>query len=318
MNRSPRAIFALATTLLAGTFVAACSSETGDTTNGTTAETTASAAPEIIATTQVWADVASAVTGEVVESIIQDSSIDPHHFEHSAKDLARLNEADIVVANGGAYDAALYTVAHQDKIVHAVPLIGEAEAEAHGHDHEDDHAAPASLDEIEHAWFSPVKVREVADAIAERTGGDAGDVDKRMLDLEAKLQHIQHLHIGMTETIPAGLIWGSELHDITPEEYLHAALNHQDPSAAAIAKFLELIEHQDIDLLFVNPQSTNGATQRLADAAKAHNVPIVELYETPPAGTHFLDYMEEVVAQVEEIAANAEPTDHAELESYNH
>lgn len=317
MSRSPRAIAALAAMLLAGTFVTACSSGTGETTDGATDDTTASTAPKIVATTQVWADVASAVTGDEVESIIQGSSIDPHHFEPSAKDLARINEADIVVANGGAYDAALYTVTDQDKIVHAIPLVDEAEE--HNHDHADhDHGPATSLDEIEHAWFSPEKVRQVANELAEKTGGDAGDVDKRMLDIEAKLQHIQHLHIGMTETIPAGLVWGSELHDITPEEYLHAAMNHQDPSAAAIAKFLEEIEHRDVDLLFVNPQSTNSATQRLVEAAEANNVPVVELYETPPAGKNFLDYMEEVVAQVAEIADSAEPIDHAELESHSH
>lgn len=305
MNRILRPIALTAATALAGAVLSACS-PTG-------------AAPDqaggIIATTQVWADVASAVTGEKVGAVISDSSIDPHHFEPSAKELARINDADIVVANGGAYDAALYAVADQDKIVHAIPLVDEAEAHDHGHDHEHGHGSP---DDVEHAWFAPAKVREVAGGVAERAGGDAGDVEQRMRDIEAALRNIQHVHVGMTETIAGGLIWGTELHDITPEEYLHAAMNHQEPSAAAVAQFLGLIEHGDIDMLFYNPQSTNSATQRLTEAAREHNVPIVEISETPPAGTNFLDYMEEVVAQIADLAGSAEPMDHAELESHNH
>ena len=104
--------------------------------------------------------------------------------------------------------------------------------------------------------------------------------------------------------------WGTELHDITPEEYVKASLNHQEPSASAVAAFLEQIERGELDMLFVNPQSTNSATQRLADAAKEHNVPVVEIRETPPSGQRFLDYFEEIVDQIADIAAHAEPTGH--------
>ena len=89
-----------------------------------------------------------------------------------------------------------------------------------------------------------------------------------------------------------------------------ASLNHQEPSASAVAAFLEQIENGELDMLFVNPQSTNSATQRLADAAKAHNVPVVEIRETPPSGQRFLDYFEEIVDQIADIAAHAEPTGH--------
>lgn len=151
---------------------------------------------------------------------------------------------------------------------------------------------------------------QVAEDIADRTGGDASDVKQRIGEIQSKLNAVPHVHIGMTETIAAGLVWGTELHDITPEEYVKASLNHQEPSASAVAAFLEQIERGELDMLFVNPQSTNSATQRLADAAKAHNVPVVEIRETPPAGQNFLDYFEEIVGQITDIAAHAEPTDH--------
>jgi len=298
----PSPLAAIAATALAGSVLAGCSSESND-----------ASGSDMIATTNVWADVASAVTGEDVDAIITGDAVDPHHYEPSAKDLSRIKEADPVVANGGAYDAALYTAAEQDRIIYAIPLLDEYEAHdhEHGHEHAHDHAhMPDSLDELEHAWFAPEKVLQVAEDIADRTGGDASDVKQRIGDIQSKLNAVPHVHIGMTETIAAGLVWGTELHDITPEEYVKASLNHQEPSASAVAAFLEQIERGELDMLFVNPQSTNSATQRLADAAKAHNVPVVEIRETPPAGQNFLDYFEEIVGQITDIAAHAEPTGH--------
>lgn len=292
----PSPLAAIAATALAGSVLAGCSSESND-----------ASGSDMIATTNVWADVASAVTGEDVDAIITGDAVDPHHYEPSAKDLSRIKGADTVVANGGAYDSALYTAAEQDRIIYAIPLLDEHEA--HDHDHAHAHM-PNSLDELEHAWFAPEKVLQVAEDIADRTGGDASDVKQRIGDIQSKLNAVPHVHIGMTETIAAGLVWGTELHDITPEEYVKASLNHQEPSAAAVAAFLEQIERGELDMLFVNPQSTNSATQRLADAAKAHNVPVVEIRETPPAGQNFLDYFEEIVGQITDIAAHAEPTGH--------
>ena len=290
---------AIAATALAGSVLAGCSSEGNDASDS-----------DMIATTNVWADVASAVTGEDVDAIITGDAVDPHHYEPSAKDLSHIKEADTVVANGGAYDAALYTAAEQDRIIYAIPLLDEHDHE-HGHEHEHGHAhMPDSLDELEHAWFAPEKVLQVAEDIADRTGGDASDVKQRIGEIQSKLNAVPHVHIGMTEPIAAGLVWGTELHDITPEEYVKASLNHQEPSASAVAAFLEQIERGELDMLFVNPQSTNSATQRLADAAKAHNIPVVEIRETPPAGQNFLDYFEEIVGQITDIAAHAEPTGH--------
>lgn len=297
MNRRARTITAA---VLATFTLTACS---GAEPKGESASNGAEENADLIATTKVWADVASAVTGNEVDAIIEGDAVDPHHFEPTAMDLARISKATTVVANGGAYDASLYTVADQDKIVHAIPLLTGAEAEHDGHAEQLHH----NPDELEHAWFAPEKVRQVARGVKERAGGDDGVVDKRIGEIEATLASVKHVHVAMTEPIAAGLIWGTELHDITPEEYAKASLDHQEPSAAAVAEFLQQIERRDVDILFVNPQSENSATQRLVDAAKANNVPIVEIRETPPAGQNFLDYLEMIVGQVAEIAANAEP-----------
>lgn len=255
------------------------------------------AQPGLLATTGVWADVAAAVTGTDVDAIITGADVDPHHFEPTAQDLAKVKAANTLVANGGGYDHSLYSVAEQDKVVFATPPAEDVAEHDHDHNTED-------LDSIEHIWFNPGKVKEVAREVAQRAGGSAADVEARMDAVEAKLAEIGSVRLAATEPIAAGLIYGTELHDVTPDGYRHAALNESEPSAQDIAAFLETIEAGELDLLVYNPQSTTGAADRIVDAAKEHGVDVVEISEIPPAGTNFLDYMDSVVDQIAQAAAH--------------
>lgn len=328
-----RSAAAVAAAMLAGASLTACAAdETGSSTSNPDSSSNSADPSNVLATTSVWADVASAVTGNDVEAIIEGADMDPHHYEPSAKDLARVREAGTLVANGGPYDASLYTVAEQDRIISAIPLVSKEEAEAHkhehdhgddgGHSHEEDEAhahdheghshghdhTAEDIDDLEHAWFSTAKVKEVAAAVKERVGGTTEDVDKRMDANDEKLAALPHTHVAMTEPIAAPLVWGTELHDITPEGYLKATLNESDPSVQDVAAFLDEIKSGHVDVLIVNPQSTNSATQQLANAARENNVPIVEMRETPPEGMNFLDYFDQVVGELAD-AVNALPQD---------
>ncbi len=325
LHRSAAALAAL--TLGAG--LTACSSDS------TLNDAPPTDPTNIIATTSVWADVASAVTGKEVPAIISGQSIDPHTYEATAADLAKIREAGTVVANGGHYDADLYRVAEQDRIIHAIPLSGEdhdhehahdehahdEHDHEHGHDHGHDHGhnfteIPTDINDLEHIWLAPGKVKEVADAVAKRTGGDASEVDRRMDAITEKLNAMPHVHLAMTEPIAAPMIWGTELHDLTPEKYLLTTLNESEPSAGEVAEFLELIDSGILDFLVVNSQSTNNATQRLKEAAEKKNLPIVEINETPPTDMDFLDYFEQIVDEVQKIVDEAEPRTDAQLGNF--
>lgn len=92
---------------------------------------------KIVASTSIWGDVAKTVAGDSsnveVVSILSSTDDDPHEYEATAKDLAELNDADIVVGNGGGYDNWLTDhVKDGTELITAVPL-----ADAHNHDHGD-------------------------------------------------------------------------------------------------------------------------------------------------------------------------------------
>ncbi|MDR7330258.1 metal ABC transporter solute-binding protein, Zn/Mn family [Corynebacterium guangdongense] len=312
MTPTPRTA-TLAAVTAAALLLASCSPATGAAGD---AEGTAGAAT-IVASTAIWADVAQAVAPDAdVSAIVGDANVDPHSFEPSAADLARAASADVVVANGGGYDSWLYQVVDQDKIVHALPLV-----DGHGHDAEDEHAdePPAedehadhghsveggldTVDGNEHIWYDTDAVTLVAEDIAGTVGGDASAVVADMAELKTRIEALPPLRVAQTETIADYIIDDSPMTDVTPAGYRQTQLNEGEPTAADLAAFLDLVEAGEVDLLIYNPQTTTDLTGRIRTAAEDAGVTVIELGETPPAGTDFLTYFRQVV---EEISAAAQ------------
>ena len=120
-----------------------CSSGTDTITESEAPPTESSSEPDanIVATTTIWADIASrSLCGLEVASVIP-AGADPHTFETSLADRATLEQADLVVANGLALEEGLVdllaTVADG-----GTPVIEMTEAVAirdMGDDHDDEH-----------------------------------------------------------------------------------------------------------------------------------------------------------------------------------
>lgn len=128
---------------------------------------------KIVASTSIWGDVAKTVAGDSsnveVVSILSSTDDDPHEYEATAKDLAELNDADIVVGNGGGYDNWLTDhVKDGTELITAVPL-----ADAHNHDHGDhDHGHDHGDNAHDHGDHDHATESNTADA---HDGHDHGD-----------------------------------------------------------------------------------------------------------------------------------------------
>lgn len=103
----------------------------------------------VVASTDIYGSLAQSIGGEhvTVTSVISDPSADPHSYEATAQDRATLSEADVVLYNGGHYDAWVETAVASSDIptIDAVALYGTvdhtAAAEALFGEHDHDHAA---------------------------------------------------------------------------------------------------------------------------------------------------------------------------------
>lgn len=254
----------------------------------------------IVASTAIWADVASAVAPDAeVSAIVGDANVDPHSFEPAAADLAGAASADVVVANGGGYDAWLYKAVDQEKIVHALPLVEGHDHDHEGHDHEGE---LETVDGNEHIWYDTDAVTIVAEDIAAATGGDASAVTEEMAALKAKIEALPAINVAQTETIGDYIIDDSHMTDVTPEGYRQTQLNHGEPTAADLAAFLEVIESGEVDLLLYNPQTQTDLTGQIRDAALDAGITVVEIGETPPADMDFLEYFHQIVDALDAAA----------------
>lgn len=160
----------------------------------------------LVASTDVYGDIASTIGGDLVEvtSIISGAAQDPHSYEASARDQLTLSEADVVVYNGGGYDPfieSLLSAAGTDPVVvtavDASGLLDDDHAHAHegeedhAHEGEDNHAHEETETEEDHAhdeaeagheghdhvegfnehvWYSPHAVEHIAEEIAHALG----------------------------------------------------------------------------------------------------------------------------------------------------
>lgn len=100
----------------------------------------------IVASTDVYGDIAAAIAGDraTVTSIISGPAQDPHSYEATARDQLALSRADLVIENGGGFDPFIDTMLAsldtEPVVITATTLSGLfPDEEPHDHDH-DDHA----------------------------------------------------------------------------------------------------------------------------------------------------------------------------------
>ena len=290
-------------------FLASCSTGGTDTTTAASGTPAEAAADTVVATTNVWADVAGSVLGEAVPAVISNPATDPHDFEPAAADLAKVTQAKVLVANGGTYDNAIYKAADPANVISALPL--SSEEHDHEHEHEGEHAGhDHAHDENEHIWYDTTVVREVADKLAkaaEDNGvqADTAELNKRLDDVDAKLDALPVARIAQTHPIADSIVENSALEDVTPEDYRQATLNHTEPSSAAVAALITQLENGEVDLLINNPQTPSALTDRILAAAEQNDVPVIDIAETPQGGVDFFDYLDEIANTLTDKLANS-------------
>ena len=156
--------------------VAACGSDDDDSGSGTVA-----------ATTGITADLASDVAGPdlEVEQIVPDGA-SPHDYELSAEDRQRLEEADLVVANGAGLEAGIPLDDVDTPIWELADHAGKLRVATEG-----DEAGDADP----HVWMSPSRVAQalpsLADAFAEADPEHAPAYRRRARSYERRLQRLE-------------------------------------------------------------------------------------------------------------------------------
>jgi len=272
----------------------------------------------IVSSTNVWGDVASSIGGDLVQvvSIIDSFSQDPHSYEASARDQLAVNDADVIVANGGGYDSfidTLATAAGNSNIVYAyLPEEGEEEAkeeEDHGDDHAHDHDHGN-----EHVWYDFHVVEDFATRLAEQlTTLDPDNATQYTANLEEFLVGIESLEeraAAVAASVSAATVISSEpvadyllaelgLTNITPESFSQAIEEELDVSPADLLEIQNLISSNSVDLFVVNIQTGSVQIDALIELAEASGVSVIQVSELLPEGLGYLAWMEQNISAIE-------------------
>ncbi len=249
---------------------------------------------QIVASTNVWGDIAKSVGGDLVEvtSIIDNANKDPHSYEATARDQLAVEKADLVIANGGGYDDFIEKLSEAAGNKNMFRVTSAVTAVA--------------WQENEHLWYSISAAGETAYALAETLGSldptnsaayltNADKLVEGLTGVAAIYGEIRKNTQGFTyfgtEPLAAWLMEDLGFVNKTPEEFSEAIENETDVPPSAMKESLDLINSGKIKYLVINAQTQNSQVQQIVDAARDAGVRAVMLSEVLPAGTTYVEWM---------------------------
>jgi zinc/manganese transport system substrate-binding protein len=275
-----------AAAVLAGVVLAGCAG--GSTTSSSGSDGCSSL--HMVVTTSVLGDVVErvALAGDQVEVLMPVGS-DPHTFEASARQVAAMHTADLVVVNGLGLEAGLSSVieaARSDgvNVVEAASFVTPeplAGGEAGG---------SASLDP--HIWMDPVRMEEVTTGLAEAmAAADPACAAERRAAGEAYRQELVGLDAEMRAIL--AVVPEADRKLVTNHDafgYLAARYGFQvigviipggttfaEPSPSDLATLVDILRREGVRAVFAETIEST----RLADALAAElgqGVKVVTLY----------------------------------------
>lgn len=238
---------------------------------------------EVAASVNQWGTVAKALGGDNVNvtSIINSTNVDAHDYEPTTSDIAKLQKAQVIIVNGAGYDAwaVKATQTANATIVNAAEVGGVNDGEN------------------PHVWFSADVRKAVAQAITEAyeqaDAAKKNDFDKmndrwtaEENNVESKIAEVKQKTDGLayaaTESVASYLAEDMGLADATPSGYARATANESEPTPTDIKQFTDALKAGETKLLVVNTQEESELTDKITDAAKSVEVPMVELTEQMP------------------------------------
>jgi zinc/manganese transport system substrate-binding protein len=305
----PRIAVAAGAVAATALLLAACNSTSSTGTSSTTpsgpnSSAAATAPISVVASTNVWGDIAKQIGGDHVNvtSIMSDPNADPHEFEADAKTGAALSKAQLVIENGLGYDDFM------DKLLAASPNPSRAMLNAA------DAMKISAPDANPHIWYDIAKIPGVATAIADQLGkmdsadaamftANAKTFNDSLAPINTAIANIKAKYpgapVGYTERVPGYLVEATGLTLATPASFAQSIEDGNDPSPADNAAMDAALTDKKIKVLLYNGQVTSPATDAVKQLAQKSGVPVVGVTETlSPTDKDFQDWQ---LRQVNEI-----------------
>lgn len=255
----------------------------------------------VVATTSVLGDIAANVVGDEgrVEVLIP-IGIDSHDFAPSSQQASLVADADLVVANGLGLEVGLKDVldsAAEDgvAVLELAPLVDPIPFTEHEEDpehedvseHEDEHEHAG---EDPHFWMDPIRVGDAALALAaeitashpdggwqERAQAYAEEFEATDTAIEALLENLPEDSRRMVTNHEAFGYFANRYGFEVIGVVIPGGSTLAEPSSAELADLVELMEHENIRVIFAETSQPTALAEAVA-AELGDDVEVVELF----------------------------------------
>ena len=273
--------------------------------------------PTIVATTNVWANVAEQIAGDnfVVTALITDPAQDPHSFEASARDQLAVSESSIFIMNGGGYDEFAEVLATAAKVE---PFnVYELHEGEHGAEHTEEHSGEEghegehAHDGSDHIWYdlhvAELTAELLASKMSELQPENAAEFTANAEAFVAEIAALEErvaafgANLNYFEAHPLATLLFTELGftNVTPEGFAEAEEAGLEPSVKIMSDATALIEQNKIDFLAVNRQVTSPSLEKLKTLAEDKSIAVLTFDELLGEGQSYQDWFAAVLTELE-------------------
>ena len=251
---------------------------------------------QIVAAENFWGSLVSQLGGTRTQvlSIVTDPNADPHEYESNSGDAQAIAGAALVIVNGAGYDdwaTKLISASNSPHqvILNVAELLGKKEGDN------------------PHFWYSPYYVNDTvramySDLVSIDPAGAAyytqqyvglnaslGQYNARITEIRAQFAGTR---VASTESIFEYLANATGLDLVSPQAFMDAVAEGNDPPAQSVVQFQQLLENGSVRVLVYNAQTVTPLTQNIKAVAAAKGIPIVAVTETiQPPDVSFQDWM---------------------------
>lgn len=244
-----------------------------------------------------------------VESLIP-AGIEPHDWEPTPRDLAKIEEADVLVYNGAGLEGWMDQVTsavNNDKLVrveasHGITMMEGSEEEEGTHNPEGEEAHDhGSLDP--HVWLSPAlaiqEVRNIESGLSKAAPEHKDEFKKNADAYIVKLEQLdQDFKSGLSDTKRKDFITQHAAFGYLAKEYslvqvaIAGLSPEQEPSAANMSKVVEFAKENKVKTIFFETMVSSKVAETIAKEVGAESAvlnPIEGLTDEDKANN--LDYI---------------------------
>lgn len=246
------------------------------------------------------------------------SNVEPHDYELSPADIAKMNEADVVIYVEGfqpSMDEAVESltgpkVTELSGTVDLMPLAEETEddhdhdSDGHDHDHDHDHG---TLDP--HFWLDPVRMQDasgaVEDALASADSDNEQSYQENQKDVASALQDLDGRYSSGLKTCERDTIvtthaafgYLTDRYDLA-QLAISGIDPEAEPSPADLASIKKTIGETDTTTVFAEELASPKTAQAVAEETGA-DLEVLSTLESQPEDGDYVDAMDDNLASIQ-------------------